>query len=60
MPPRDWKMRIQDIRDSISKIERYVEGMNFEAFSASEITIDAVVRNMEIIGEAASHVPLDI
>jgi uncharacterized protein with HEPN domain len=53
-------MRIRDGVDSIAKIERYVEGMTFEMFSTSDITIDAVVRNMEIIGEAANHVPADI
>lgn len=60
MPPRAWRIRIQDIRDAIAKIERYVAGMTFETFSVSEITIDAVVRNMEIIGEAASSIPSDI
>ena len=60
MPPRDWRIRIRDILDSIAKIERYVEGMTFEMFSTSDITIDAVVRNMEIIGEAASHVLADV
>ena len=54
MPARDWRMRIQDILDSIAKIRQYTAGMTFETFRASDITIDAVVRNMEIIGEAAA------
>lgn len=57
MPPRGWQMRVQDILDSIERIERYIAGMTFETFTASEITIDAVIRNLEIIGEAARYMP---
>jgi uncharacterized protein with HEPN domain len=60
MPPRDWRMRIQDILDSIAKIERYTDRMTLEVFSASDITIDAVVRNLEVIGEAARYIPGEI
>lgn len=60
MPPRDWTMRIRDILDSIDRVQRYTAGMTFEAFCADDKTIDAVVRNFEIIGEAARHIPPDI
>ena len=60
MPSREWKLRIEDILWSIAKIERYTTGLNFEAFEADEKAIDAVVRNMEIIGEASRHIPKSI
>jgi len=42
--------------DSISKIQSYLEEMSYDEFVASDITIDAVVRNLEIIGEAMNNV----
>jgi uncharacterized protein with HEPN domain len=42
--------------DSISKIQSYLEGMSYDDFVADEFAIDAVVRNLEIIGEAMSNV----
>ena len=54
---RDWRLRLSDIRDSAEKILKYVQGMDFDPFSQDQRTIDAVVRNFEIIGEAARHVP---
>lgn len=57
MPPRDWTMRIEDILDSIAQIQAYVRGMTFDSFQADRKTIDAVVRNITIIGEAANNVP---
>jgi uncharacterized protein with HEPN domain len=53
-------MRVEDILDAIAKIERYTAGMTAESFAVDDKTIDAVVRNLEIIGEAARHVPSDI
>ena len=60
MPPRDWTFRIEDILAAIEKIGRYTEGLNFEAFAADDRTVDAVIRNLEIIGEAATHIPQEI
>ena len=58
--PRDWTIRIEDILESIGKIHRYLEGLTFDQFSADDRTVDAVVRNFGIIGEAVLHVPEDI
>lgn len=55
MPPREWRLRVEDIVDAISKIERYVSGLNFEQFRDDQKTVDAVVRNLEVIGEAVRH-----
>jgi uncharacterized protein with HEPN domain len=57
MSPRDWRLRIEDMLQAIDQIAQYVEGMTWEAFSTDQKTIDAVVRNIEIIGEASRHVP---
>jgi uncharacterized protein with HEPN domain len=59
LPPREWRLRIDDILDAIARIERYVEGLTFEQFQADQKTVDAVVRNLEIIGEAVRHLSAD-
>lgn len=53
MPPRQWKLYLEDILNAIEKIERYTHGMDLQEFAASDITIDAVIRNFTVIGEAA-------
>lgn len=58
--PRVWTLRIQDILDSIVKIQDYIAGMTFESFYQDDKTIDAVIRNLEIIGEAGGYVPEEI
>lgn len=60
MSPRLWKHRITDIIDSIKKIHDYVNLMEFEDFRRDDKTIDAVIRNFIIIGEAAHHIPDEI
>jgi uncharacterized protein with HEPN domain len=60
MSSRDWTFRIQDILTCIEKIERYIAGMTMAEFKKKEITIDAVVRNFEIIGEASKHIPVSV
>jgi uncharacterized protein with HEPN domain len=60
VPHKDWKFRIQDILDAVSAIDKYTKGMKFSAFIKDRRTVDAVVRNLIIIGEAAFHVPEDI
>lgn len=57
---RDPRLYLEDIRESVAKIQRYTEGFSFEKFQSSEMVIDAVVRNFEIIGEAASQTPSSI
>lgn len=60
MPLRDWLFRINDILDAVSVVETYVKGMTYEDFIADRKTVDAVIRNLIIIGEAASHIPEEI
>ena len=60
MPSRNWKIRIGDILESIHRIQRYTEGMTFDQFEGDDKTIDSVLRNLEILGEASRHVPNNI
>lgn len=60
MSTRDWKLRIEDILEAIDRIENYTEGFHFEQWQQDQKTIDAVIRNFEILGEAATHVPLEV
>lgn len=53
---KDDLVYIKHIRDAIEKIEDYVKGLDFESFSKDNKTIDAVVREIEIIGEAAKNI----
>lgn len=60
MSPRRWTQRISDILGAIDRIARYTAGMTLASFVADEKTVDAVIRNLEIIGEAARHLPDDV
>ncbi|MGC9060976.1 MAG: DUF86 domain-containing protein [Thermoplasmata archaeon] len=51
---------MEDIIESIELIESYVENMDFGDFKKDRKTVDAVVRNFEIIGEAARNIPDNI
>jgi len=53
--PRDYKAYLSDIIGSINKIEHYTKDMSFQEFLQSELVQDGVVRNLEIIGEAAKN-----
>ena len=57
MSKRDPKLLVGDIMDSTNKILEYTEGLSFEEFTNDSKTIDAVIRNFEIIGEAANRLP---
>ncbi len=57
MSKREPGVLLDDIRTSISKIERYSAGLDEESFLADEKTIDAVVRNLEIIGRGGKTTP---
>jgi uncharacterized protein with HEPN domain len=55
MSKRDSKLLLLDIKESIEKIKRYTLGISFEDFINDNKTCDAVIRNFEIIGEAANR-----
>jgi len=57
MPPRSWRVRIEDILEAMDNIEHYVAGLEYHTFRADRKTVDAVERNLEIIGEATANLP---
>ena|SRR6266849_4976627 len=57
MSNRTPQLLIEDIIESIDKINKYIEGFDQEKFKADDKTADAVVRNFEIIGEASWRLP---
>ena len=57
MSDRDPKLLLGDILDSAGKIFRYTETLTYEEFITDSKTIDAVIRNFEIIGEASNRLP---
>ena len=54
---RDWRLYWEDLVIGCEKILRYTEGMDSEGFRQDQKTYDAVLRNLEIIGEAAKNLP---
>ena len=52
---RDWRLYRDDMREACGKVVRYIGDMDKEAFIADEKTYDAVLRNLEVIGEASKQ-----
>lgn len=50
---------LTDIRESIERIETYIGTMSYEGFLKDEKSQDAIVRNIEILGEAAKNISMD-
>ena len=59
MSKRDLILLLEDMLDSALKIKSYAKGLNYDSFLKDEKTIDAVIRNFEIIGEAANRIDPD-
>jgi uncharacterized protein with HEPN domain len=55
--PKDFKVYLDDIIESSAKINAYIAGLSYDDFLNDDKTIDAVLRNLEIIGEAAKRIP---
>ncbi len=57
---RDYRLYLEDILEAINRIEEYTRSLSFEEFAKNNLVIDAVVRNLEIIGEACRSLPEEI
>jgi uncharacterized protein with HEPN domain len=55
--PREYTAFLNDILEAISRVETYTEGTTLDEFSGNQMMQDAVVRNLEIIGEAVKRLP---
>jgi uncharacterized protein with HEPN domain len=60
MSKREPVLLLEDIIESIQKIKIYTSGLSLDDFLKDDKTIDAVIRNFEIIGEAANRIPDEI
>lgn len=54
---RDYRLFLQDILAACHHIQKFVSGMDFEQFESDEKTSSAVIRKLEIIGEAVKNIP---
>ncbi len=54
---RDWLLYLDDIAQGAEKISRYASGLSFEEFCANDVIFDAVLFNLQVIGEAAKKLP---
>lgn len=57
---REWRFYLDDMIAFTEKVMAYTEGMNQAGFVAGGITYDATLRNLELIGEAATHIPAEV
>jgi len=57
---RDYKLYLEDTIEAIEKVKLYTEGLSKEAFVQDPKTFDAVVRNLEIIGEAVKNLSAEV
>jgi len=60
MSERDWRLFLKDIRDCAVRIVCYTDAMEREDFFRDPKTVDAVMRNLAIIGEASKKIPADV
>jgi len=56
----ETKVYLEDILDSIKKIESYTSQLSYNDFTMNTLVVDAVVRNLEIIGEAVKKIPPEV
>ena len=57
MKNRSAELFLHDILDSVTRILKYSNGLNYDDLIKNEMAVDAIVRNFEIIGEAAKFIP---
>jgi len=57
---REWRFYLNDMIDFAGKVLTYTDGLDQAGFVASGLTYDATLRNLELIGEAATHIPDEV
>lgn len=55
---REWRFYVEDMLGFAEKVLVYTEGLDFESFASSELVYDATLRNIELIGESATRIPV--
>lgn len=57
---RNYQMNLEDIITSMDRIAEYIDGLSFNEFKKDYKTVDAVIRNFEVMVEAAKNLPIEI
>ena len=57
---REYRLYLDDMLEAKARIQEYTDKMTYKEFTQSKITIDAVIRNLEVIGETARKLPPEI
>ncbi len=60
MSEREWRFYLHDMLSFAENVLAYTEGFNQDSFAATCLNYDATIRNFELIGEAATHIPEEI
>ena len=55
--PREWRFYVNDMIEFAERVRLFTDGMDQDAFVGDVLIYDATLRNLELIGEAATHVP---
>ena len=56
-PEREWRFYLDDMISAAKKVRAYTHGLDQSGFESDTKTYDATLRNLELIGEAATHIP---
>jgi len=59
-PAREWRFYLGDMIDFCGRVLEYTAGLGQAGFVARGLTYDATLRNLELIGEAATHIPDEV
>ena len=57
--PREYDLYLEDMLDAVDKIHRYLHGVTRDELDRDSMRLDAVLSNLELVGEAAKNVPLE-
>ena len=60
MTAKDYRDYIQDILDSIAETDEFVKGLSYQDFLKDKKTSNAVIRSIEVAGEAAKNLPQEL
>jgi uncharacterized protein with HEPN domain len=60
MSEREWRFYINDMLNFAYNVSAYTEGFTQQEFVDTGLNYDATIRNLELIGEAATHIPAEI
>lgn len=55
--PREWRFYVNDMIEFAEKVQLFTDGMDQDTFVSNALTYDATLRNLGLIGKAATHVP---